>query len=265
MVKLFLDPGHGGNDSGAVGNGLLEKKLTLQIARRIESILNNEYENVTVRKSRTGDQTVSLSARTNDANSWGADYYLSIHINAGGGTGFESFVYSYRSNRSKNNQQAIHGEVMKQIDIRDRGMKEANFHVLRESKMPALLTENGFIDNASDAQKLKSSTFIENIARGHVAGLARALGLKRKGIPTQPPSNPVNPNVLYKVQIGAYRNRSNAEAQQQKARQAGFDVYIVSEDNLFKVQIGAFANQENANRLAERARKAGFAVYIARQ
>lgn len=90
MAKIFIDPGHGGTDPGAVGNGLQERNVNLQIALRVRDILLNEYDNVT---SRTGDQTVSLGQRTNAANSWGADYFLSIHINAGGGTGFESFIY----------------------------------------------------------------------------------------------------------------------------------------------------------------------------
>lgn len=93
MVKLFIDPGHGGTDPGAVGNGLQEKSLTLQIATRIKDILTLEYDNVSIRMSRTGDQTVSLSERTNAANAWGADFFLSVHINAGGGTGYEDYVY----------------------------------------------------------------------------------------------------------------------------------------------------------------------------
>src|SRR5690606_9045497 len=65
--------------------------------------------------------------------------------------------------------------------VRDRGKKRANFAVLRETKMPALLTENLFIDNASDAAKLKSEQFLLQIAHGHVIGLERAFGLKKKG------------------------------------------------------------------------------------
>lgn len=87
MVKLFIDPGHGGTDPGAVGNGIQEKNLTLQIATLIKDILTLEYDNVSIRMSRTGDQTVSLSERTNAANAWGADFFLSVHINAGGEPG----------------------------------------------------------------------------------------------------------------------------------------------------------------------------------
>lgn len=81
-MKLYLDPGHGGSDPGAQGNDLNEKDVTLDIALRLRNILLNDYENVEVRMSRTSDITKSLYERTNEANSWGADFYLSIHINS---------------------------------------------------------------------------------------------------------------------------------------------------------------------------------------
>lgn len=83
MVKIFIDPGHGGTDSGAVGNGLKEKDLTLKISKKIKEKLAN-YENVQIKLSRESDQTLSLPQRTNMANAWGANYLISVHINAGG-------------------------------------------------------------------------------------------------------------------------------------------------------------------------------------
>ena len=77
----------------------------------------------------------------------------------------------------------MHEEILKVVDFRDRGKKTANFHVLRETAMPALLTENGFVDNTSDAEKLKSSAFIQSIARGHANGLARAFNLSKNPQP----------------------------------------------------------------------------------
>lgn len=71
MVKIFIDPGHGGTDSGATGNGLQEKAVTLEIALVLRTILTNEYEGVSVTMSRTSDKTVSLTERTEAANSWG--------------------------------------------------------------------------------------------------------------------------------------------------------------------------------------------------
>jgi N-acetylmuramoyl-L-alanine amidase len=181
MVKIFIDPGHGGADPGAGGNGLDEKNVTLSIATRIRDILLKEYQNVTVKMSRTGDQTVSLQQRTDMANAWGADFYLSIHINAGGGTGYEDYIYDGLSDRSRTAdiQHILHPEVTKLINLIDRGAKKANYHVLRESTMDAMLSENGFIDTASDAAKMKDHGWIENVTRGHVNGLAKAFNLQK--------------------------------------------------------------------------------------
>jgi len=154
MFKLYLDPGHGGSDPGAVGNGLREKDVTLSISQKIKEILLAEYNNVSVKMSRIGDIYPSLTQRTNEANNWGADYFLSIHINSGGGSGFESFVHSGAGAVTVNYQNMIHKEIAKVIGLRDRGKKQASFHVLRASRMPALLTENGFIDTATDAAKI---------------------------------------------------------------------------------------------------------------
>jgi len=137
--------------------------------------------------SRTSDATVSLQQRTDMANAWGADFYLAIHINSGGGTGYEDYIHDQLSDTSRTAglQRIIHPEVMKLNNLTDRGMKKADYHVLRESTMDALLSENGFIDNPNDAAKMKDHGWIENVARGHVNGLAKALGLTRKAGATQ--------------------------------------------------------------------------------
>lgn len=179
MVKIFIDPGHGGTDPGAVGNSLLEKDLTLTISLKIRDLLNS-YENTEVKLSRDKDKTLSLKERTDMANSWGADFLFSIHINAGGGTGFESFIHSNSSAASIAHQNVIHPEIMKLIDLKDRGKKRGNLHMVRESKMPAILTESGFIDSANDAAKLKQDSYLNKIAQGHVNGLINAFGLKKK-------------------------------------------------------------------------------------
>ncbi|TYS66386.1 N-acetylmuramoyl-L-alanine amidase [Bacillus infantis] len=184
MVKFFIDPGHGGTDSGAVGNGLMEKILTLLIALRIRALLL-QFEGVEVKMSREDDRTLSLKQRTDMANDWGADFYLSPHINAGGGTGYEDFRHNTQSQSSEAGriQSDIHKAVMAEIKgfgVIDRGAKAANYHVLRESHMPAALTESLFIDKAADAALLKQDIFLDAIARGHVNGLVQAFNLKLK-------------------------------------------------------------------------------------
>lgn len=181
-LKIYLDPGHGGSDPGATGNGLREKDLTLKIALRTRSILNYHWGgSVSIRMSRTTDVYRSLSYRVNDANSWGASIFVSIHINAGGGTGFESYIYPGTGSRTHRLQDKVHWHILNQTrkiaSVTDRGQKTASFYVLRYTNMSAVLTENMFIDRTYDANLLKRSDFRDRIARGHARGIASFFGL----------------------------------------------------------------------------------------
>ena len=228
MIKLFLDPGHGGSDPGAVGNGIQEKDINLTLAKKIRDILAAEFDDLAIKMSRTGDSFPSLSDRTNDANSWGANYFLSIHVNSGGGDGFESYVYTNTTAKTKDAQSDIHSEIMKEITgTRDRGMKSANFAVLRNSNMSAILTEHIFIDNTENAAKLKDDSFLNKLARGHVNGLEKALDLKRKTSGAQTPESPGGS--LFKVQVGAFSDRSNAERLAADLQGAGYETHIIQE------------------------------------
>jgi N-acetylmuramoyl-L-alanine amidase len=165
MVKIFLDPGHGGHDPGAIGHGLKEKDLVLDIAKRIEKKLKG-YPGVQVKLSRSSDKFLSLSERARLANNWGADYFVSVHINAGGGEGYEDFIYNGSvSEATKANQNIMNQELVSATGFSNRGKKQANFAVLRLTNMPAILTENGFIDNSKDAKNLKSSSFLDKISK----------------------------------------------------------------------------------------------------
>lgn len=220
-IKLFIDPGHGGNDPGAVGNGLKEKDITLYLARMIKKYLDENYTGHTVMLSRSGDTTLTLADRTNKANAWKADYFLSIHVNAGGGTGYEDFVYSNTDTHTEKLRSVIHNEIKKAMpDWRNRGKKKANFHVLRESKMPAMLSENGFIDSKTDSDKLKDYNVLNDIARGHALGLVKAFNLKKKTA-TAPKTD-----TLYKVQVGAFAVKANAEKLAEELKKKGYPTYI---------------------------------------
>ena len=235
MIKLFLDCGHGGSDGGAVGNGLEEANLTLEIGQGIATKLKS-YEGIEVKMSRTSDKTLSLKQRTDEANAWGADYFLSIHINSAenkAARGYEDYVYNGNvSNKTVAFQNVMHDEIFKAIQghgVNDRSKKKANFHVLREAHAPALLTESLFISNAADADRLKNNAFKADLIQGHVTGLEKFLGLKKRQ--TEPPKTGATGGhvKLYKVQVGAFVNRENAEGLLKLLKANGYGGFIVEE------------------------------------
>jgi N-acetylmuramoyl-L-alanine amidase len=202
MAKIIvIDPGHGGNDPGAVGNGLQEKELTLSISLRVAKLLR--ARGADVRLTRSDDRTFStdkrtdLQARAAFANNAQADYFVSIHINAGGGTGFESYVVPSTVNAESGRRQAIvHREVaavFQQAGLTDRGQKTANFAVLRETTMPAILLECGFIDRTEDANQLKNPAFLDSVAQAIAHGIAKAIGLPNAD-PVENPNSPAPAN-----------------------------------------------------------------------
>lgn len=189
MKKVRIDAGHGGKDPGAVANGLQEKDIALTVSLGVRDRLEKEYHDVQVQLSRSSDVFLELSDRTNAANKAGADILVSIHCNAGGGAGgFESFRYTSASASARSLQNVLHTEIMaalKPFGVIDRGQKAKNLHMCRESRMPAVLTENLFIDVSTDAAKLKRQEVIDALIDGHVKGIAKFLGLNRKeGTPT---------------------------------------------------------------------------------
>lgn len=261
-MKLYLDPGHGGSDAGAQGNGLKEKDINLDIALKIRTVLVDNYKNVTVKMSRTNDATKSLQHRTNEANSWGADFFLSIHCNSfnGSAKGYEDYIHSSLSDGSTTakHQNTIHASIIKVNQLQDRGRKKANFHVLRESTMPALLTENGFIDNKHDASLMKKSSWRKKVAQGHVNGLAKAYNLRRK----QPDTG-----TLYKVIAGSFKKKNNAEKLIANLNNKGIDSFIapvtISGETWYRVQAGAFTKRKNAEIRLESVKNIGIKdVYI---
>jgi N-acetylmuramoyl-L-alanine amidase len=180
MPIIVLDPGHGGTDPGAVGNGLQEKDLTLTIGLKVKQLLEANYI-VDVRLTREADVFVELAERADFANNLGAAYFVSLHHNAGGGTGFESYIYpGTSSSETGRRQDVIHEEIMNFLSgysLRNRGQKEANFAVLRETSMPAILLENLFIDSVNDTNLLKDPTFITGLSTSIASGIGKALNL----------------------------------------------------------------------------------------
>ena len=158
-MKIFINAGHGGNDSGAVGNGLIERDVNFFIANRVESYLLAVNYDVKL------FQYDGLQAICDEANNWHADFFVSIHCNAGGGFGTETFYVSERGRKLAN---AIQNQIVNSVGTFNRGVKTADYFVLLNTNMPAVLVECAFIDNPYDAKLLreKEDDFARAIARG---------------------------------------------------------------------------------------------------
>lgn len=177
MAIVVLDAGHGGHDPGTSGNGLTEKDLALSIAKKVKNHLGER--NITVHMTREADTFVNLSKRAQVANNVGADLFISFHHNSGGGTGFESYIFTgLRQSKTGTIQDKIHAYIMDfytSYGLQDRGKKEANFAVLRETKMSAILLENLFLDSKTDTQYLKKSAFINELNSTIAEGILEAM------------------------------------------------------------------------------------------
>ncbi|MBD8037067.1 N-acetylmuramoyl-L-alanine amidase [Solibacillus sp. A46] len=176
--RIFIDPGHGGHDPGAIGANSKEAENVLAVAIALEKKLKAQgYE---VKLSRRTNVYVTLNDRAKIANEWGADIFISFHDNSAvnkTATGFETYIFngSVSTNTIKL-QKAIHEYIVRGIGLRDRGMKRANFAVIRLTKMPAVLIEYGFISNLNDERIIAFE--IEKQARLTYEGINNYFGVK---------------------------------------------------------------------------------------
>lgn len=152
---VVIDPGHGGQDTGALRGLTLEKDLTLSIALKVREILL-ECGMKKVLMTRTGDTTLSLADRVDFANSKNADIYISIHINASVKSEIKGIETHYYTERGYEVAKVIHKELMENISAEDRGLFKSKFYVINHTEAPAVLLELGFISNEQERTSLTS-------------------------------------------------------------------------------------------------------------
>lgn len=269
MTKtVFIDCGHGGTDGGAGTRPYLEKELVLTVGNRLNQYLTTNFD-VKVVMSRTTDKTLSLDQRTDHANSIDADFLISVHFNASVlpvARGYEDFCYINVTDGSTSEKirTAIHNEVinrvLKKYSIPNRGRKKANFHMVRESNMPAVLVETLFVSNESDQSLIRNNTYMNDVVIAYGEGIAKGMGLPRKQRTTTAPAPTTGK--LYRVQCGAYSVRANADALLTRLKRAGYSAFIVRSGSLYRVQCGAFGTLANAQALERRLRSDGFPVIV---
>lgn len=235
MFKIALDAGHGMNTPGKRCLKSLDKKETREwylndrIADKLEkNLASYDGYNLIRVDDTTGKKDVALSTRVNQANKFGADIYLSIHHNAGvngkNGGGLMSIVYTKASTKSREYQKLIYDELIAKTGLkgnRSEPCPKQNLYVCRETNMPSVLIECGFMDSSTDVPIILTEEFADNVAEGLLVALVKIGNLKKKETP-KPTSGK-----LYRVQVGCYLKRENAEAMKKKLMADGYDAIIV--------------------------------------
>lgn len=167
MKKVFLDFGHGGKDSGAIGNGLLEKDVVLSIGTKVKKHL--ERCNLQVNTSRNTDKTVSLEERCKLANNLGSNCFISIHCNSAEEENAKGLEVFSSTPKTTDLATILYNQLIEDnLYNTKRGVKNELFYVLKHTKMRAALIELAFLSNAEDSKLLKNkqNEFAESIAKG---------------------------------------------------------------------------------------------------
>lgn len=246
-MKIMLDAGHGYNTPGKRSpDGMREYEFNRAVANNASQLLVN-YKNVTVYFSHSDQEDVSLQERTDKANRLNVDIFVSIHANAYGTGGWnnvggiETYVYPTKPPLAYQLAQKIQRNLVLSTGLENRGVRTADFHVLRETKMDAVLAECGFMTNREEVKLLRSETYRKTVAEAIVKALADQFKLqpipKANSTPapaTAPtkssaPTTKKSAGGRYKVQAGAFDNEQNATELAEQLRKAGFDAYIDSD------------------------------------
>ncbi|KGE17761.1 N-acetylmuramoyl-L-alanine amidase family protein [Paenibacillus wynnii] len=175
---VVLDAGHGAKDSGAVGvTGKYEKAFNLAIVLKAAALLKKE-KNIDVVLTRSDDTFLELKERAAIANNLNADLFISVHANSSASsraTGAETY---YQRQASKAFATVMHKYLVPATGLSDRGVRYGNFHVIRETKMPAVLLEVGYLSNKGDEALLFTEALQNRVAAAMVSGIKEYLGIK---------------------------------------------------------------------------------------
>ena len=253
MAKVVMDAGHGGSDPGAVSDGRREKDDNLALALAVGSILAEN--GVDVVYTRTDDTYETPFQKAQKGTQEGADLFISIHRNSSPRSnqyqGVETLIYD-KSGIKLEMAEAIDG-ALEDVGFRNLGVKERpGLVVLRRTNMPALLIEVGFINSEADNQLFdeKFSEIAEAIAEAILGTLDQET---------------VEDPLLYRVQVGIFKNKENADRMNYELLDKGYPSYILQQDGYYKVQVGAFEQLGNAVLMEQRLRRDGYQTLITTQ
>ena len=234
--KIALDAGHGINTAGKRCLKSIDPKETREwtlndrICDKIENLLK-AYTNYSLLRvdDTTGKTDVALATRVTNANKFGANIYISIHHNAGvkggKGGGLVAYTYTKVDKTTSSWQSELYDAIIFATGLkgnRATPLGKDNFYVLRKTTMPAVLLECGFMDSTTDVPVILSEDFANKVAKSIVDVIVKKGGLVKNKV-EQTETN----GKLYKVQVGAYRERENAQRIVDMLKADGYDAIIV--------------------------------------
>lgn len=182
MKKIYIDPGHGGADSGAEAFGIKEKEQVLKVGLFLaEALERNGYD---VMMSRRADAKKNLADRCKEANTWGAEAVVSLHMNwseSSAAKGTETYIVA-RGGKAEKLAESVHKELVRELVLVDRKVKEASFVILKNTEAPAVLCELGFLTNAEECAFLTKESTHRRAAEAICRGICRFDGKEYKAM-----------------------------------------------------------------------------------
>lgn len=248
--SIMLDAGHGGRNPGAVYQGRQEKDDALKLTLAVGEILQNS--GINVEYTRTTDVYESPYQKAMEANEAGVDFFISLHRNSfptdNEVMGVESLIYDLSGIKYQMAQNI--NEQLETVGFVDLGVKaRPNLVVLRDTQMPAVLVEAGFINSDTD-NRLFDNNF-QDIAQAIAGGILDTLNQEeQRGEP------------YYRVQVGLFQNPANARRLLQELLEQDVPAFIDDSGPLISVQAGGYERLEEAAELEQRLKRAGYDTLI---
>ncbi|WP_174728723.1 N-acetylmuramoyl-L-alanine amidase [Mesobacillus harenae] len=224
-MRIMLDAGHGYTTPGKrTPDGMSEYEFNRAVAQYTKGLLE-DYQHVLVYFCHEDERDVPLQERTDKANRLKVDGYVSIHANAYGtgwnnAGGIETYIYKTRPKEAAELAHEIQHRMTSRTGLRDRGVKTADFHVLRETSMTAVLVECGFMTNQKEAGLLRADAFRRMCAEAIATAISYTYKLKKSA------PSPADQQ-LFKVQAGAFKDKSKAEEVAARLKKAGYEAMVL--------------------------------------
>ncbi|MDQ0971740.1 N-acetylmuramoyl-L-alanine amidase [Neobacillus niacini] len=224
MLKISHAAGHARITPGKQSpDGYKEWQVTSEIVKLVMIELEN-YEGVSQKRidDPTGESDVPLNKRCELINTWGANVHIDYHLNAYGSgwndaSGTETYLYTTWPKESAALAEKIQVNLVRELGFKNRGVKAANFQIVRETKMTAILIEFAFMTNHNEAMKMRTTQYQKKAAKAVVEGIAAQYGLVK---------NP-STNVIYRVQVGAFADIKNAKGLVEELKAKGYPAILI--------------------------------------